>query len=81
MTRWVLRLIIANIFMFILAPPTGAISQELMLVPSQVLARPWTPVTYMFLHAGLGHIFFNMLALFFFGPRLEVRLGGRHFLG
>jgi len=30
----------------------------------------------MFLHAGLGHILFNMLALYFFGPRLELELGG-----
>jgi hypothetical protein len=27
----------------------------------------------MFLHGGPGHIFFNMLALYFFGPRLEAR--------
>ncbi len=35
----------------------------------------------MFLHGGLWHLAFNMLALFFFGPRLELRLGGRNFLG
>ena len=34
----------------------------------------------MFLHAGFMHILFNMLVLFFFGPRLEARLGGRQFL-
>ncbi len=34
----------------------------------------------MFLHAGIGHIFFNMLGLYFFGPRLEDRLGGKRFL-
>jgi membrane associated rhomboid family serine protease len=27
------------------------------------------------------HILFNMLGLFFFGPRLEERLGGKHFMG
>jgi membrane associated rhomboid family serine protease len=53
----------------------------LWLVPSQIPVRPWTLVTYMFLHGGLWHLFFNMLALFFFGPRLEYRLGGGHFLG
>jgi membrane associated rhomboid family serine protease len=35
----------------------------------------------MFLHAGLGHLFFNMLALYFFGPRVEARLGSRRFIG
>jgi hypothetical protein len=35
--------------------------------------------TYMFVHGGFGHLFFNMLALFFFGPPLESRWGGREF--
>ena len=35
----------------------------------------------MFLHAGLMHLIFNMIGLFFFGPRLEARLGARGFLG
>lgn len=81
MTPWVLRLILANVFMFILAPARGHLQAELMLVPADILSHPWTPITYMFLHGSLGHIFFNMLALFFFGPRLELRLGSRHFLG
>jgi hypothetical protein len=34
----------------------------------------------MFLHADLMHLFFNMIGLIFFGPRLEERLGGRDFL-
>jgi membrane associated rhomboid family serine protease len=33
----------------------------------------------MFVHAGLGHIFWNMLALYFFGPRVEQRLGSERF--
>ncbi len=43
--------------------------------------RPWGLFTYMFLHAGLWHLAFNMIGLFFFGPRLEARLGARGFLG
>ena len=43
--------------------------------------RPWTLFTYMFLHAGFMHLLFNMVGLFFFGPRLEARLGSRGFLG
>ncbi len=38
----------------------------------------WQPLTYMFLHAGLFHILFNMLALWMFGVELE-RLWGRTF--
>ena len=55
-------------------------TQQLWLVPVLFPFRPWTIVTYMFLHAGIWHLFFNMLGLFFFGPRLEARLGGRSFL-
>jgi membrane associated rhomboid family serine protease len=34
----------------------------------------------MFLHGGPMHFLFNMLGLYFLGPRLEDRLGGRQFL-
>ncbi|MFW6059573.1 MAG: rhomboid family intramembrane serine protease [Phycisphaeraceae bacterium] len=40
----------------------------------------WRLVTYQFLHAGLLHIFFNMLVLFFFGPLMEQWWGSRRFL-
>jgi len=34
-----------------------------------------------FVHAGLGHLLFNMITLYFFGPYLEITLGsGRFFL-
>lgn len=81
MTPWVLRLIVANVAMFFLQQTAPVINQMFVLVPALGLVRPWSFVTYMFLHGGLGHIFFNMLSLFFFGPRLESRLGGRAFLG
>jgi membrane associated rhomboid family serine protease len=45
-----------------------------------LLSRPWGLVTSLFLHAGLAHLFFNMLALFFFGPLLERRIGSKGFL-
>jgi membrane associated rhomboid family serine protease len=45
-----------------------------------MFVRPWTVVTYLFLHGGIGHLFFNMLGLFFFGPRVESRLGSNRFL-
>jgi len=40
----------------------------------------WQFVTYMFTHANLSHIFFNMLGLFFFGFPVERKLGSREFL-
>ena len=50
------------------------------LYPPFILARPWTIVTHIFLHGSLGHLFFNMLVLFFFGRELERRVGNRVFL-
>ncbi len=80
MTKWVLRLIIANTMVFLLSMSTPTIVERLILVPVLIVQQPWTIVTYMFLHASFSHIFFNMLALFFFGPRLELVLGGQKFL-
>lgn len=46
-----------------------------------LVRKPWTPVTYMFTHWGFGHIFFNMLMLWFMGRLFEDLLGGRRVLG
>lgn len=46
-----------------------------------LLRRPWTMVTYMFTHWGFGHLFFNMLMLWFMGRLFEDLLGGRRVLG
>ena len=40
----------------------------------------WRLITYQFLHGGLGHIFWNMFILFFFGSMLERLWGSRKFL-
>lgn len=40
----------------------------------------WQPFTYMFLHSGFGHLFFNMFAVLMFGPALEREWGERRFL-
>jgi len=80
MTRRVTTLIIANAAVYLLVPDRSPLYWNMAFFPAAILVRPWTIITYMFLHGGFGHIFFNMLALFFFGPRLEVRLGGRRFL-
>ncbi|MFN0157011.1 MAG: rhomboid family intramembrane serine protease [Bacteroidota bacterium] len=41
---------------------------------------PWQLATYMFMHGGLGHLFFNMLALWMFGMELENNWGSKRFL-
>ncbi len=40
----------------------------------------WQFVTYLFVHGSLGHIFLNMLGLYFLGPETERAMGTRHFL-
>ena len=42
--------------------------------------RFWQPLTYLFVHAGFLHIFFNMFGLWMFGSVLERDWGGRRFL-
>lgn len=40
----------------------------------------WRFITYQFVHGGLLHIVFNMMVLFFFGPRMEQWWGSRRFI-
>lgn len=40
----------------------------------------WQPLTYMFIHGGMSHLFFNMLALLFFGLAVEKAVGTKEFL-
>ncbi|HEX8517159.1 MAG TPA: rhomboid family intramembrane serine protease [Bacteroidia bacterium] len=44
------------------------------------LFRPYQLVTYMFMHGGIDHIFFNMFALWMFGNVLENFWGSKKFL-
>ena len=41
---------------------------------------PFQLVTYMFMHSGVGHLFFNMFALYMFGRTLEYVWGPKRFL-
>ncbi|MCC7194491.1 MAG: rhomboid family intramembrane serine protease [Gemmatimonadaceae bacterium] len=80
MTPWVKRLLAANVIVFFMQYTMPAFASPFVFVPRLVLVRPWTIITYMFLHAGFTHILFNMIALFFFGPRVEARLGPGRFV-
>jgi membrane associated rhomboid family serine protease len=76
-------LLMANVGMFflqmMLRQSLPGLENLLIFVPRYVLVQPWSIVTYMFLHGGLMHLLFNMMALFFFGPRVEDRMGSRQF--
>lgn len=48
--------------------------------PASEYFRPHQFVTHLFMHGGIGHLFFNMFALFMFGRYLENAWGPRRFL-
>ncbi len=55
--------------------------QNLALNSDKILQKPWTLITYMFVHDvnGLSHIFYNMFALVLFGYILENIIGSKKF--
>src|SRR5438128_10684606 len=84
MTPWVRRLIVANLVVFLLQVTlfvSPGFIGTLGLTPLYAFRQPWTFVTYMFVHANLLHLAFNLLALYVFGPEVEERMGGGQFLG
>ena len=80
MTPAVKAIIYANIAMFVVTLFFRDVIVYLGLIPEAVLERGWLwqPATYMFLHAGAGHILFNMLGVWMFGVELE-RMWGTQF--
>lgn len=48
---------------------------------SRFLVQPWSLLTYMFLHAGVLHLLFNMLWLYWFGQLFLSFYSARHFRG
>lgn len=68
------------VFVFFFLEASDTFIPHLVLIPMDLLARPWTIITSMFAHADLEHIFFNMFALFMFGSILENRIGSGRFV-
>lgn len=74
-------LLIANIAVFLLQSASGGqLELFFALWPPGHGFAPWQLLTYAFLHGGIGHIFFNMLALYMFGSDIERLFGSRYFL-
>ncbi len=77
------NLIIINVLVYMATAllPIGGWIRE---IGALSLGTPWFHsyqfITYMFLHADLDHIFFNMFALYMFGTTLEYELGQKRFL-
>ena len=79
-------LLIVNIGIFLLnyllRASNISIVQDLALVPAQVVQTfaIWQLVTYLFLHATISHILWNMLALWMFGAEIERMWGTAKFI-
>jgi len=82
MTLAVKGLIWANIAAFVFTWLVPVAEVYLGFQPQAFLQRVWLwqAVTYMFIHAGVGHIVWNMLALWMFGVELEKVWGPKFFV-
>ncbi|MEM6672658.1 MAG: rhomboid family intramembrane serine protease [Planctomycetota bacterium] len=93
LTPWVKRLLIANVtvFVFFVVVGLGSIPLQNRIIDflaidpdmwRSFIPAVWQWVTYAFVHDmnGLGHLFFNMLMLYFFGTMLEGIIGSRRFI-
>ncbi len=79
-SNYSLMILVIAIISFFLEYIIPGYSAALELNPLEITSRPWTLVTHMFLHADPLHLLLNMLFLFFVGPELERRIGGKRFL-
>lgn len=89
----VMRLIWVNVCVFLVVSlaglvlllfnrPDGLLLRLALPASFHTLAhRPWTLLTYMFLHGRFWHLFFNMLCLFWFGKILLNYINGKQLVG
>ena len=89
-----IQLIYINVGVFIFTTLTGVILQlfnrslggvfEWLELPASLprfIIQPWSVLTYMFMHAGVLHILFNMLWLYWFGALFLYFFSARHLRG
>ena len=78
--QWLLALNIGIYFLQLTLFGSDAVYSALALDPARFPTAWWTIGTYMFVHAWLAHLAFNMFTLWMFGPRLEQEWGTRSFV-
>jgi len=81
-TNVTMKIILVNAAVFLLTYMSRKALIYLSMVPGLVVQElfVWQFFTYMFVHSGFSHLFFNMLGLFFFGTQVERAMGSREFL-
>ena len=75
------HLIIINVLMYIATKFNGQYMYEIfsLFYPTTPWFKVWQPLSYMFMHGGFWHIFFNMYSLFIFGKAVEQIIGRQRF--
>ena len=76
------HLIIINVIVYlgIMINEQFMVSNFALFYPSVRWFKIWQPITYMFMHGGFWHLFFNMYSLLMFGMVVERQLGTKRFL-
>ena len=69
--QWLIAINVAVYFLQLTLVGPVDIQRALAFEVRDLTERPWTIVTYMFVHAGFWHLAVNMWMLWLFGPRLE----------
>lgn len=80
-TKWLLIVTSAVSIIYLLLRSSAPYLDELVLIPAAVMhGAVWQVATYLFLHGGIMHLLWNMLALWMFGAELERTWGTPRFV-
>ena len=81
-TETVKHLLIINVIFFLATLSLGDVMYDLFALhyPTNDRFLPWQPLTHMFMHGDVGHIFFNMFGLYMFGTQIEQMWGRKKFI-
>lgn len=75
--------LLAHVLNYLALYPPGGSGQGALIVGERLGSTPgfwpWQMVSYSFLHGSMGHLFFNMFALWMFGVQVENRWGSQRF--
>ena len=76
------HLIIINVIVYLAtrANPSVMFSSFSLFYPGTSAFRIWQPLSYMFMHGGFWHLFFNMWSLYIFGKAVEQFVGQKRFM-
>ena len=75
-----IKIVIVISFVFLLQSIFPNQMENFILKSSGALQKPWTLITYIFLHGSFSHLYSNMFALALFGSILEKVIGDKNFL-